>query len=103
MAERRITVVTIGGTGNLAQGKLVPAICNLAEKGRLDEGLSVLGFARRPLDDASYRDLTWAGIQDIGGLGLSQETWDNFVPPTSLPIWQPDLPGRFPKTQGSTR
>ncbi len=37
MAERRITVVTIGGTGDLAQGKLVPAICNLAEKGRLDK------------------------------------------------------------------
>ena len=37
MAERRITVVTIGGTGDLAQGKLVPTICNLAEKGRLDE------------------------------------------------------------------
>ena len=37
MAERRITVVTIGGTGDLAQVKLGPAICNLAEKGRLDE------------------------------------------------------------------
>lgn len=37
MAERRITVVTIDGTGDLAQEKLVPAICNLAEKGRLDE------------------------------------------------------------------
>ncbi|HBD83590.1 MAG TPA: hypothetical protein DC056_06260 [Dehalococcoidia bacterium] len=38
-------------------------MCNLAEKGRLDEGLSVLGFARRPLDDASYRDFTWASCQ----------------------------------------
>ena len=40
----------------------------------------MLGFARRPLDDASYRDFTLDSIQDIGGLGLSQETWDNFVP-----------------------
>ena len=40
----------------------------------------MLGFARWSLDDASYRDLTWAGIQGICGLGLSQETWDNFVP-----------------------
>ena len=30
-------MVTIDGTGDRAQGKLVPAICNLAEKGRLDE------------------------------------------------------------------
>ena len=63
MPERRITVVTIGGTGDLAQVKLGPAICNLAEKGRLDEGLSVLGFAKWSLDDASYRDLTWTSCQ----------------------------------------
>ena len=63
MAERRTTGVIIGGSGDLSQWKLVPSICNLAEKGRLDEGLSVLGFARRPLDDASYRDFTWASCQ----------------------------------------
>ena len=40
----------------------------------------MLGFARWSLDDAPYRDLTWAGIQGICGLGLSQETWDNFIP-----------------------
>ena len=80
MAERRTTVIIIGGTGDLAQRKLVPAICNLAEKGRLDDGLSVVGFARRPLNDETYRDFMWEGVQEVGGLGLSHKTWNDFAP-----------------------
>ena len=80
MTGRKTTIVIIGGTGDLAQRKLVPAICNLAEKGRLDDGLSVVGFARRPLDDATYRDFMWDGVQEVGGLGLTHKTWNDFAP-----------------------
>jgi glucose-6-phosphate 1-dehydrogenase len=80
MTERKTTIVIIGGTGDLAQRKLVPAICNLAEKGRLDDGLNVVGFARRPLNSDSYRDFMWKGLQEVGGLGISRETWETFAP-----------------------
>jgi glucose-6-phosphate 1-dehydrogenase len=80
MTERKTTIVIIGGTGDLAQRKLVPAICNLAEKNRLDDGVSVVGFARRPLNNESYRDFMWEGLQEVGGLGISRETWAIFAP-----------------------
>src|SRR5579885_2694462 len=50
-----LTVVIFGASGDLTSRKLVPALFNLALKGRLPEGTRVLGVARTEYTDAAFR------------------------------------------------
>lgn len=79
-ADRAVTVVIIGGTGDLAKRKLVPALCNLGRKGRLPQTVNVIGFGRSPLDDAAYRELMWDGVRTLGELDISRSEWERFAP-----------------------
>jgi glucose-6-phosphate 1-dehydrogenase len=49
------TLVVLGGTGDLARRKLLPALYNLARDGRLPRRFTLLGVARGPLGDGEYR------------------------------------------------
>ena len=79
MPDRNTTVVILGGTGDLAQRKLVPALLNLARKRRVAEDLRVVGFARRDLTEEAYRDFMWAAVRDVTDLGVSREEWTGFA------------------------
>ena len=79
MPDRNTTVVIIGGAGDLAQRKLVPALLTLARKRRVAEDLRVVGFSRRNLTDAAYRDLMWDATRDVADLGVSREEWHSFA------------------------
>ena len=79
MAEAS-TIVIFGGTGDLAQRKLLPALCNLRRKDRLDRNLNIVGFVRANLDDDGYRELMWEGVREVGELVVSREEWDAFAP-----------------------
>jgi len=48
-------VVIFGATGDLTHRKLLPALYDLAVDQRLPAGVSVVGFARRPLSDEQFR------------------------------------------------
>ena len=48
-------LVIFGASGDLTRRKLLPSIYNLAEAGLLPEPFAVLGVARPPMDEASYR------------------------------------------------
>jgi glucose-6-phosphate 1-dehydrogenase len=48
-------LVIFGGTGDLAQRKLLPAIYNLAHEGALPERFGLVGIARGDLSDEDYR------------------------------------------------
>ena len=50
------TLVIFGGTGDLAQRKLLPAIYNLAHEGGLPEGFNLIGVSRSDMPDDEYRD-----------------------------------------------
>ena len=45
MAEETTTIVIMGATGDLTQRKLLPALFQLACKGRLPKDLRIVGFA----------------------------------------------------------
>ena len=79
MAEESTTVVIIGGTGDLAQRKLVPALFTLACKGRLPRGLRVFAFARRDYSDDRYREYMWNGAREIGDLAARRDEWELFA------------------------
>jgi glucose-6-phosphate 1-dehydrogenase len=55
-------MVIFGATGDLTSRKLVPALYNLALDGALPRGFAVVGFARRPWDDAKFREICLEGI-----------------------------------------
>jgi len=56
------TMVICGATGDLTQRKLGPALYNLILGGFLPPEFSVVGMARRELDDATFRDHLLEGI-----------------------------------------
>jgi glucose-6-phosphate 1-dehydrogenase len=49
------TLVIFGGTGDLAQRKLLPAIYNLAHEGQLPERFNLIAFSRRDQPDEDYQ------------------------------------------------
>ena len=52
-----ISIVIFGASGDLSQRKLVPALYTLHAKKRLPAEVRVVGFARQPHDDSSFRTL----------------------------------------------
>ena len=76
----KTTIVIFGGTGDLAQRKLIPALFNLRRKRRVNDEVNVVGFARALHDDGSYRDLLQEGARDLGGLEAAPEEWAGFAP-----------------------
>jgi glucose-6-phosphate 1-dehydrogenase len=56
MNDRKPAVfVLFGATGDLAQRKIMPALCSLYASGALPEDSDVIAFSRRPWSDAEYR------------------------------------------------
>ena len=51
-----LTVVIFGASGDLTSRKLIPALFNLAQKGRLPAEAKVLGVSRTPFTDDAFRD-----------------------------------------------
>ena len=79
MDDKPTTVVILGASGDLTRRKLVPAMFNLACKGRLPDGLCIVGFARSPYSDEQFRRLTWEGAQEFGDLAARRDEWELFA------------------------
>ena len=64
--ERHLFVI-IGGTGDLARRKLLPALYHLSRQGHLADGCRVLAVARRgSFDDAGYRQWAEQALAEAG-------------------------------------
>jgi glucose-6-phosphate 1-dehydrogenase len=57
------TLIIFGGTGDLAQRKLLPAVYNLAHEGALPERFNLIGTARRDMPDEDFRNFARESIQ----------------------------------------
>jgi glucose-6-phosphate 1-dehydrogenase len=69
-------VVTIfGATGDLTRRKLIPALYDLAVLGALPDGFAIVGFGRRPKDEADFRADLEAGIKEFARLEYDAEKW----------------------------
>ena len=74
------TMVIFGASGDLTSRKLVPALYNLARERRLPGGFSVVGFARRPWDDAQFRELLRSGVNANSRNGsVDPALWSSFA------------------------
>ena len=73
------SVLILGASGDLTRRKLLPALFNLACKGRLPEDLRIVGFSRSLYSDEEYRELAWKSAQEFGDLATRRAEWETFA------------------------
>lgn len=73
------TIAIFGASGDLTNRKLIPALLNLYCKGRLPENTRIVGFARRPWDDAQFRAVLHESAQQFMGEDFIAEKWPTFA------------------------
>lgn len=67
------TLVIFGASGDLTRRKLLPAVYNLSRGNRLPARFAVIGVARSPLDDDSFREQFRESLREFVGAGAIQE------------------------------
>ena len=68
-------LVMFGVTGDLARKKLLPAIYDLANRGLLPPGFSLVGFARRDWADQDFARLTYDAVRQYARTKFREEVW----------------------------
>jgi glucose-6-phosphate 1-dehydrogenase len=72
-------VVIFGATGDLTHRKILPALYNLNRAGLLPPESSVVGFARRPYTDETFREDMRGAVEKHSRVPISQPIWDGFA------------------------
>src|SRR5271165_7174065 len=68
-----LALVIFGASGDLTSRKILPALANLADRGRLNENFTVIGVARTPWSDDEFRQVA---LRDVPNAG---EAWRTIV------------------------
>ena len=68
-------MVIFGVTGDLARKKLMPAIYDLANRGLLPPGFSLVGFARRDWADEDFAQVVHDAVKQHSRTGFREEVW----------------------------
>jgi len=68
-------LVLFGVTGDLASKKLLPAIYDLANRGLLPPGFSLVGFARRNWEDEDFAKLTYDAVKAHARTPFRDTVW----------------------------
>lgn len=86
------TLVILGATGDLMRKKIVPALFHLHQNNKLPEPFYILGFARRPFTDQSFRELVTSMLEERGELQRGRDALPNFLQRLSYAQGQFDDP-----------
>jgi glucose-6-phosphate 1-dehydrogenase len=68
-------MVLFGVTGDLSRKKVMPAIYDLANRGLLPPGFSLVGFARRDWADQDFADIVHDSVKQHARTEFREETW----------------------------
>ena len=68
-------LVMFGVTGDLAQKKLLPAVYDLANRGLLPPGFSLVGYGRRDWDDEQFTDYVLESVKERARTPFRAEVW----------------------------
>jgi glucose-6-phosphate 1-dehydrogenase len=72
-------MVIYGASGDLTARKLVPALYNLCLDGLLPESFALIGLARKPKDDSTFRDECRKGVEEFSrSKPINEEVWARF-------------------------
>ena len=69
-------LVIFGVTGDLARKKLMPAIYDLANRGLLPPGFSLVGFARRDWEDEDFAQVTYQAVKEHARTPFRDTVWE---------------------------
>ncbi len=78
-APQSCTLVIFGATGDLTHRKLIPALYNIVADGEAPPALTVVGFARRPKTDKSFRDELAKSVRKHSRQKLQPRIWKEFA------------------------
>jgi glucose-6-phosphate 1-dehydrogenase len=94
------TIVIFGASGDLTWRKLVPALYNNFKKGRLTDCSNIVGYARRPYTNDTFRAHLHEGIAQFSADTFDESAWTEFS--RRLHYFQGDLDvlGDFPRLDG---
>lgn len=68
-------MVIFGVTGDLARKKLLPAIYDLANRGLLPGGFTLIGYGRREWDKADFQDYVREAILNGARTEFHENVW----------------------------
>ena len=75
-----VTVVLFGASGDLAKRKVIPAMYDLAIHNSLGPRYTIVGFARTPMSDGSFRSALAEAAKSISEAGpIDPKQWDEFA------------------------
>ncbi|MGQ0632167.1 MAG: glucose-6-phosphate dehydrogenase [Sporichthyaceae bacterium] len=69
------SLVLFGVTGDLAKRKVMPAIYDLANRGLLPPGFSLIGYARRDWADQDFAQLVHDAVREHARTPFREQTW----------------------------
>ncbi len=73
------SVILFGASGDLAKRKVIPAMYDLAQHNSLGERYSIIGFARTPMTDESFRTTIGEAAKTISEVGpIDAAKWNEF-------------------------
>src|SRR4029077_1712238 len=74
------TVVLFGASGDLAKRKVIPALYDLAIHDALGPRYALVGFARTPMTDESFRSTAGEAAKSISEVGpIDPKQWNEFA------------------------
>ncbi|GGV21289.1 glucose-6-phosphate 1-dehydrogenase [Actinomadura cremea] len=68
-------LVLFGVTGDLSRKKLLPAIYDLANRGLLPPGFSLVGFARRDWENEDFRQIAYESVKAHARTPFREDVW----------------------------
>ena len=74
-----LSLVIFGASGDLTSRKLVPALYELSQKGRLPEGTRIIGFSRTEFSDEAWRASLAESTAKFLGNRFDRGAWDKFA------------------------
>ncbi|SDC15405.1 glucose-6-phosphate dehydrogenase [Actinokineospora iranica] len=72
-------LVIFGVTGDLSRKKLMPAIYDLANRGLLPPGFSLVGFARRDWADQDFGQVVYEAVKQHARTPFREAVWDRLA------------------------
>ncbi|MGZ4495120.1 MAG: glucose-6-phosphate dehydrogenase, partial [Nocardioides sp.] len=72
-------LVIFGVTGDLSRKKLMPAIYDLASRGLLPPGFSLVGFARRDWADQDFAQIVHDAVKEHSRTEFREEVWQQLA------------------------
>ncbi|MBZ8177833.1 glucose-6-phosphate dehydrogenase [Corynebacterium sp. 3HC-13] len=72
-------MVLFGITGDLARKKLLPAFYDLANRGLLPPGFSLVGYGRRDWSAEQFRDYVFQAVKERARTPFHDKVWERFA------------------------